>query len=66
MLKTKTKAIVTTELKKSLLEIQVSAALAGHDLGAFEPVEVLTGGYGASQVPEVQSIGLGRGFRADV
>ncbi len=35
------------DLKASLLEIQVNNALAGHDLGPFEPVEVLTGGYEA-------------------
>ena len=35
------------EAKASILEIQVNAALAGHDLGPFEPVEVLTGGYEA-------------------
>jgi hypothetical protein len=28
-------------LKDSILEIQVNAALTGHDLGPFEPVEVL-------------------------
>ena len=27
----------------SILEIQVSAALAGHDLGPFEPVESFEG-----------------------
>ena len=35
------------EARESILEIQVNAALAGHDLGPFEPVEVLTGGYEA-------------------
>ena len=33
--------------KESILAIQVDAALSGHDLGPFEPVEVLTGGYEA-------------------
>ena len=33
--------------KESILEIQVDAALSGHDLGPFEPVAVLTGGYEA-------------------
>ncbi len=33
--------------KESILAIQVNAALSGHDLGPFEPVEVLTGGYEA-------------------
>ncbi len=37
----------SADLKASLLEIQVNAALSGHDLGPFEPVEVLTGGYEA-------------------
>ena len=33
--------------KESILEIQVNTPLTGHDLGPFEPVEVLTGGYEA-------------------
>ena len=40
-------AEVESELRESLLKIQVNAALSGHDLGPFEPVEVLTGGYEA-------------------
>ena len=39
--------MTTKEAKQSILEIQVNAALSGHDLGPFEPVEVLTGGYEA-------------------
>lgn len=31
--------------KESVLEIQVNAALAGHDFGPFEPVDTLTGGH---------------------
>ncbi len=38
---------LSKESKESILEIQVNAALTGHDLGPFEPVEVLTGGYEA-------------------
>ncbi len=30
--------------RESILEIQINAALTFHDLGAFEPVEVLSGG----------------------
>ena len=33
---------LTKEAKESILKIQVNAALSGHDLGPFEPVEVLT------------------------
>jgi hypothetical protein len=39
--------MTTKDAKESILEIQVNAALSGHDLGPFEPVEVLTGGYEA-------------------
>jgi hypothetical protein len=35
------------ELKDAILEAQVEASFQGHDLGPFEPVEVLTGGYEA-------------------
>ena len=36
------------EARESILEIQVNAALAGHDLGPFEPVESFEGsGYEA-------------------
>jgi len=38
---------LSKDAKESILSIQVNAALAGHDLGPFEPVEVLTGGYEA-------------------
>jgi len=38
---------LTKDAKESILAIQVDAALAGHDLGPFEPVEVLPGGYEA-------------------
>ncbi len=37
----------TKDAKESILAIQVDATLSGHDLGLFEPVEVLTGGYEA-------------------
>ena len=36
---------LSEEVRQAILEIQVNAALAGHDLGPFEPVEGLTGGY---------------------
>ena len=39
--------MTTKEARESVLEIQVNATLSGHDLGPFEPVEVLTGGYEA-------------------
>ena len=36
------------EASESILEIQVNAALAGHDLGPFDPVETFEGaGYQA-------------------
>jgi hypothetical protein len=35
------------ELKDAILEAQVEASFQCHDLGPFEPVEVLTGGYEA-------------------
>ncbi len=35
------------DAEESILSIQVDATLSGHDLGPFEPVEVLTGGYEA-------------------
>ena len=38
---------LSEEVRQAILEIQVNAALAGHDLGPFEPVEGLTGGYEA-------------------
>jgi len=38
---------LTKDAKESILEIQVNATLSGHDLGPFEPVVVLTGGYEA-------------------
>lgn len=40
--------MTTAEAKESILEIQVNAALAGHDLGPFELVESFEGsGYEA-------------------
>ena len=33
--------MITKETRESILKIQVNAALAGHGLGRFEPVEVL-------------------------
>ena len=33
--------------REAILEAQVNAALAGHNLGPFEPVDTLTGGYEA-------------------
>ncbi len=36
---------LSQDTKESILEIQVDADLAGHDLGPFETAEVLTGGY---------------------
>ena len=57
--------MLTQDTRESILEIQVDAALAGHDLGPFAPVEVLTGGYEA-RMSEVQSIRLGRRYWADV
>ena len=34
--------------KAAILEVQVNAALAGHDLGPFEPVDPDIGGYQAA------------------
>ena len=34
---------VSQETRESILEIQVNAALTGHDLGPFEPVESFEG-----------------------
>ena len=40
--------LITTEsVKEAILEIQVNVALTGHDLGPFEPVDTITGGYQA-------------------
>ena len=35
------------EARESILEIQVNAALTGHDLGPFEQLDTVTGGYQA-------------------
>jgi hypothetical protein len=35
-------------LRAAILEAQVNAALAGHDLGPFEPVDPEIGGYQAA------------------
>lgn len=32
-------------IKEVILEIQVNAALAGHDIGPFEPVDTVSDGY---------------------
>ena len=36
------------QARAAILEIQVKAALAGHDLGPFEPVDPEIGGYQAA------------------
>lgn len=36
---------VSHESKKTILEVQVDAALQGHDLGPFEPVDPDIGGW---------------------
>ena len=51
--------MLTKETRESILEIQVDAALSGHDLGPFEPVEVLTGGYEARVESVTNPPGLG-------
>jgi len=35
--------MTTTDVRTSIVEIQVNAALSGHDLGPFEPVESFEG-----------------------
>jgi hypothetical protein len=40
--------MTTKEAKESILEVQVNAALAGHDLTGFEPVDTTAGGYQAA------------------
>ena len=47
------------EARESILSIPVDAALTGHDLGPFEPVEVLTGGYEARCRRGLQSAWVG-------
>ncbi len=37
--------MINKDAKASILSVQADAALSGHELGPFEPVEVLTGGY---------------------
>ncbi len=39
--------MISQESKDTILEVQVEAALSGHDLGPFEPVDTITGGYEA-------------------
>lgn len=39
--------MIGQDAREPILEIQVNAALAGHDLGPFEPDETFTGGYEA-------------------
>ncbi len=43
--------MTTKEAKESILETQVDAALAGHDLGPFEPVDMRQGVEGATNPP---------------
>lgn len=38
---------LTPQAKASMLEVMVDASLQGHDLGPFEPVDVITGGFQA-------------------
>ena len=35
------------QLREAILESLVEAALQGHDIGPFEPVDSITGGYAA-------------------
>lgn len=37
--------------KRTILAAQVKAAFAGHDIGPFEPVDTVAGGYQAIRVP---------------
>jgi hypothetical protein len=39
--------MTTESAKGAILEAQVNAALSGHDIGPFEPVDTVTGGYQA-------------------
>lgn len=45
---------LSKEPKESILEIQVNAALSGHNLGPFEPVDTFTGGISG----QVQTLAL--------
>lgn len=38
---------LTPQTKASMLEVMVDASLQGHDLGPFEPADVITGGFQA-------------------
>jgi hypothetical protein len=48
------KEMISQAAKESILEIQVNAVLAGHDLGEFEPVDTFTGGISG----QVQALAL--------
>ena len=38
-------AVTNDQVRAAILEIQVNAALAGHDLGPFVEVDTISGGY---------------------
>jgi len=53
---------ISQETKSSVLEIQVNAALAGHDLGPFDPVESFDGvGYQVTLTPCTGATGINSG-----
>jgi hypothetical protein len=43
----KGRRMLTESAKGAILEVQVNATLSGHDIGPFEPVDTITGGYQA-------------------
>ena len=51
--------MLTKEAPESILEIQISAALTGHDLRPFDQVEVVTDGYEAGVGIAINFPGLG-------
>ena len=51
--------MISQESKDTILEVQVEAALEGHDLGPFEPVDPDIGGWQASCRKCRQSVWVG-------
>ncbi len=51
--------MINKDAKASILSVQADAALSGHELGPFEPVEVFTGGYEARCRKGLQSAWVG-------